>query len=140
VGSVQHIFHRVVIDSAILLRHAAFLTLPLLENVVGANDCKCSLDQQLNVPSEAWKSSRLYGDRSFWSPIQTIHSTWCVIHLQFDISANALEIRAYKVQSVQSVVLLIVHIVLRRDTERDLTSTLGCRFSASIQYSNSIYA
>jgi hypothetical protein len=33
-------------------------TLTLLGNGMSANDCKRSLDQQFNMPSEAWKSSR----------------------------------------------------------------------------------
>jgi hypothetical protein len=50
-------FHHVVIK----IRHFIFTTgcLPtstLLETGVGANDCKCSRDQQLNVPSEARRS------------------------------------------------------------------------------------
>jgi hypothetical protein len=57
-GSVQHVFHHVVIK----IRHlflrpaAACLTSILLETGVGANDC--SRDQRLNVPSEARRSSR----------------------------------------------------------------------------------
>jgi hypothetical protein len=38
-------------DSAIFLRPAACLTSTLLENGVGANDCKCSRDQLLDVRS-----------------------------------------------------------------------------------------
>jgi hypothetical protein len=34
--------------------------------LVGANDCKCSRDQRLNVPSEARRYEIIY----FWSPIQ----------------------------------------------------------------------
>jgi hypothetical protein len=34
------------------------LTSTLLKTGVGANDCKCSRDQRLNVPSEARRSSR----------------------------------------------------------------------------------
>jgi hypothetical protein len=45
-------------DSATFLRPAACLTSTLLETGVDANDCKCSRDQQLNVPSKAQRSSR----------------------------------------------------------------------------------
>jgi hypothetical protein len=45
-------------DSAfIFLRPAACLT-STLETGVDANDCKCSRDQHLNVPSEARRSSK----------------------------------------------------------------------------------
>jgi hypothetical protein len=37
----------------LFLRPAACLTSALLETGVGANDCKCSRDQRLNVPSQA---------------------------------------------------------------------------------------
>jgi hypothetical protein len=47
-------FHHVVIEiRQLVLRPAACLMSTLLETGVGANDCKCSRDQQLNVPSEA---------------------------------------------------------------------------------------
>jgi hypothetical protein len=47
-------FHHVVIKIRhLFLRMAACLTSTLLETGVDANDCKCSRDQQLNVPSEA---------------------------------------------------------------------------------------
>jgi hypothetical protein len=50
-------FHHVVIKIRYLfLRPAACMTSTLLETGVGANDCKCSRDQQLNVPSEARRS------------------------------------------------------------------------------------
>jgi hypothetical protein len=53
VGSV-HDFHDVVIKiRQLFLRPAACLTSTLLETGVGANDCKCSQDQRLNVPSKA---------------------------------------------------------------------------------------
>jgi hypothetical protein len=52
-------FHRVVIKIRHLyLRPAACLTSTLLETGLDANDCKCSRDQQLNVLSEARRSSR----------------------------------------------------------------------------------
>jgi hypothetical protein len=42
VGSVQHVFHHVVIKiRQLFLRPAACLTSILLETGVGANDCKC---------------------------------------------------------------------------------------------------
>jgi hypothetical protein len=51
-------FHHVVIKIRhLFLRPAACLTSTLLETVVDANNCKCSRDQQLNVPSEARRSS-----------------------------------------------------------------------------------
>jgi hypothetical protein len=37
----------------LFLRPAACLTSTLLETGVGANDCKCSRGQHLNVPSES---------------------------------------------------------------------------------------
>jgi hypothetical protein len=43
-------------DSAFIIRPAACLTSTLLETEMDANDC--SRDQQLNVPSEARRSSR----------------------------------------------------------------------------------
>jgi hypothetical protein len=52
-------FHHVVIKIRhLFLRPAACLTSTLLEAGVDANDCKCSRDQKLNVPSEAPRSSR----------------------------------------------------------------------------------
>jgi hypothetical protein len=52
--SVQYVFHHVVIKiRQLFLRPAACLTLTLLQTGVGANDCKCSRYQRLNVPSEA---------------------------------------------------------------------------------------
>jgi hypothetical protein len=61
VGSVQHVFHHVVINiRQLFLRPAACLTSPLLETGVGANDCKCNRDV-LNVPSEARIDLRLRG-------------------------------------------------------------------------------
>jgi hypothetical protein len=57
VRSVQHAFHHVVIKiRQLFLRPAACLTSTLHETGVGANDCKCSRAQRLNVPSEAPKS------------------------------------------------------------------------------------
>jgi hypothetical protein len=57
-------FHRVVIKILqLFLQPASCLTLTLLETGVGANDCKCSRDQQLNVPSEA-------RDNIFWLTIR----------------------------------------------------------------------
>jgi hypothetical protein len=54
-----HIFHHVVIKiQQLFLRTAACLTSTLLETEVSANDCKCSQNQQLNVPAEARSSSR----------------------------------------------------------------------------------
>jgi hypothetical protein len=51
-------FHHVVIKIRhLFLRPAACVMSTLLEGV-DANDCKCSRDQQLNVPSEARRSSR----------------------------------------------------------------------------------
>jgi hypothetical protein len=59
VASVQHVFHHVAIKiRQLFLRLAACLTSTLLETGVGADDCKCSRDQRLNVPSEARRSSR----------------------------------------------------------------------------------
>jgi hypothetical protein len=53
-GRYNMFFHHVVIKIRhLFLRPAACLTSTLLETKVGANDCKCSRDQQLNVPSEA---------------------------------------------------------------------------------------
>jgi hypothetical protein len=50
-------FHYVVIKIRhLFLRPAACLTSTLLETGVGANDCKCGRDQQLNVPSEVRSS------------------------------------------------------------------------------------
>jgi hypothetical protein len=58
-GSVQHVFDHVVIKiRELFLRPAACLMSTLLETGVGANDCKCSWDQQLKVPYEARRSSR----------------------------------------------------------------------------------
>jgi hypothetical protein len=52
-------FYRVVIKIRhLFLRPAACLTSTLLESRVDTNDCKCILDQQLNVPFEARRSSR----------------------------------------------------------------------------------
>jgi hypothetical protein len=48
VKKIRHLF----------LRPAACLSSTLLETEVDANDCKCSRDLQLNVPSEARRSSR----------------------------------------------------------------------------------
>jgi hypothetical protein len=45
-------------DSAIILTTGRLPDVNLLETGVGANDCKCSRDQQLNVASEARRSSR----------------------------------------------------------------------------------
>jgi hypothetical protein len=42
----------------LFLRPAACLTSTLLETGVGANDCKCSREQQLTVPSEEWSYVR----------------------------------------------------------------------------------
>jgi hypothetical protein len=54
VGSVQHVFHHVVVKIRhLFLRPAACLTSALLETGVDANDYKCCRDQQLNVLSEA---------------------------------------------------------------------------------------
>jgi hypothetical protein len=46
-------YHVLIKIRHLLLRPAACLTSTLLETAVDANDCKCSRDQQLNVPSEA---------------------------------------------------------------------------------------
>jgi hypothetical protein len=52
-------YHHVVINFRhLFLRPAACLTTTLPEIGVDVNDCKCSRDQQLNVPSEARRSSR----------------------------------------------------------------------------------
>jgi hypothetical protein len=57
VGSVQHVFHHVVIKiRQFFLRLAACLTSTLFETKVGGNDCKCSRDQHLNVSSETRSS------------------------------------------------------------------------------------
>jgi hypothetical protein len=54
VGSVQHVLHHVLVKiQQLFLRPTACLTSTLLGTGVGANDYKCSRDQQLNVPSEA---------------------------------------------------------------------------------------
>jgi hypothetical protein len=61
-------FHHVVIKiRQLFLRQAACLTTPFLETGAGANDCKCSRDQRLNVSSEE-------RDNKFWSPILTFES------------------------------------------------------------------
>jgi hypothetical protein len=77
VGSVQHIFHHVVIKiRKLFLRQAACLTSTVLENGVGANDRKCNRDQRLNVPSKARRSSRKYifGHPSYDWPLVTLLS------------------------------------------------------------------
>jgi hypothetical protein len=52
-------FHHIVTKIRYLfLRPAACLSSTLLETGMDANDCKCSRDQQLNVLSEARRSSR----------------------------------------------------------------------------------
>jgi hypothetical protein len=52
-------FHHVVIKiRQLFLRPTACLTSTLLETGVDTNDCKYSRDQQLNVPSDARRSSR----------------------------------------------------------------------------------
>jgi hypothetical protein len=56
--STTCIHHIVIKIQQLVLRPAACLTSSLLEIGVGANDCKCSRDQQLNVPSEARRSSK----------------------------------------------------------------------------------
>jgi hypothetical protein len=69
-GVVQHVFHHVVIKiQQLFLRPAGCMTSTLLETGAGANDCKYSWDQQLNVPSEA-------RDNKFWSlwPFRTLLS------------------------------------------------------------------
>jgi hypothetical protein len=48
----------VIKNRQLFLRPAACLTSILLETEVGANDGLCSRGQQLNVPSEARRSSR----------------------------------------------------------------------------------
>jgi hypothetical protein len=59
-------FHHVGIKIRhLFLRPAACLTSILLETGVNANDCKCSRDQQFNVPKHGGA-----GDNKFWSPIQ----------------------------------------------------------------------
>jgi hypothetical protein len=50
VGSVQHVVIKI---RHLFLRSAACMTSTFLETGVDTNDCKCSRDQQLNVPSEA---------------------------------------------------------------------------------------
>jgi hypothetical protein len=51
-------YHVVIKIRHLFLRPAACLTSTLLETGVDANDCKYSREQQLNVPSEAQRSSR----------------------------------------------------------------------------------
>jgi hypothetical protein len=54
-GSVQHVFHHVVIKiQQLFLRSAACLTTIRLEIEVGANDWKCSRDQQLSLTNLHW--------------------------------------------------------------------------------------
>jgi hypothetical protein len=54
-----YVIHRVVIKiRQLFLRPATSMTSTLLKSGVGANDCKCSWDQQLNVLSEARRSSK----------------------------------------------------------------------------------
>jgi hypothetical protein len=55
-GSVQHVFHRVVTKIRQFLRQVACLTSTLLETGAGAKTT--NRDQRLNVPSEAQRSSR----------------------------------------------------------------------------------
>jgi hypothetical protein len=63
VGSVQHVFHHVVIKiRQLFLRRAACMTSTLHETGVGANDCKCSRDCLTYLPNKGvWPK--------FWSPI-----------------------------------------------------------------------
>jgi hypothetical protein len=51
-------YHVVIKILQLFLRPAAWLTSTLLKTGAGANDCKCSRDQRLNVPSETRRSSR----------------------------------------------------------------------------------
>jgi hypothetical protein len=52
-------FHHVVLKiRQLFLRPAACLTSTLPETIAGDDDCKCSQDQRLNVPSESWRSSK----------------------------------------------------------------------------------
>jgi hypothetical protein len=57
-GVVQHVFHYVVIKNRQLFLRTTCLTSTFLETGMGANDCKCSQDQQLKMPSEAQRSSK----------------------------------------------------------------------------------
>jgi hypothetical protein len=53
VGSVQHVFHHVVIKiRQLFLRRAACMTSTLHETGVGANDCKCSRDCLTYLPNK----------------------------------------------------------------------------------------
>jgi hypothetical protein len=55
VGSIQHVFHHVVIKiRQLFLRPSFCLTSTLLETGVGANDCKCSWDQRPNTNTDPW--------------------------------------------------------------------------------------
>jgi hypothetical protein len=60
-------FHHVTKIRQLFLRPAACL-MSTLETGVGANNCKCSRDQQLNVPFESrsnnWLSIRSHADRT----------------------------------------------------------------------------
>jgi hypothetical protein len=57
-ANVPWLAHVVKKSLQLFLRPNAYLTSTLLGNRVGANDCKCSREQQLNVLSEARRNSR----------------------------------------------------------------------------------
>jgi hypothetical protein len=61
-------------DSAFIFTTAC-LTSTLLETGVDANDCKCSRDQQLNVPSEA---RHLVADKvtKFFETVYNVHTSY----------------------------------------------------------------
>jgi hypothetical protein len=75
VGTVQHVFHHVVIK--IRFFTTGRLTSTLLETGVGANDCKCNWDQQLNVHSTEELEIINFGHPSYDSydwPLRTLLS------------------------------------------------------------------
>jgi hypothetical protein len=87
VGSVQHVFHDVVIKiRQLFLQPAACLTSTLLETGVGANDCKRSRDQRLNVPSEA----RTVTDRA--TVIHSVTYTLAIFAKIYKVAVNVLKI------------------------------------------------